>query len=111
MSVKVRIEFEFQVEPVEFVTQICGKALQHPRCKINITAQSLGVQPLCSFFVGNGARWIDRETGLDTLRTVLAYLRSGQAHVCNSERSAQDLARLEQLISMSSGGFRLNIVE
>jgi hypothetical protein len=108
MAILLSIEFNDGTMFNHF-TGICGLALKNAKCKLNQTAERLGILPIFSFFHKEEGQWFEKQLGLITIQGLLAQLRRQPFGVCSAERSIADLEIIEQiLLSAKSEWFRFN---
>jgi hypothetical protein len=109
MAILLSIEFN-DGTMLDHFTSVCGLALKNSKCKLNQTAQRLGLLPMLSFFHKDEEQWFEKKLGLTTIQGLLKQLRQQPFGVCSAERSIADLEIIEQiLLSAKSEWFRFNV--
>jgi hypothetical protein len=108
MAILLSIEFNDGTMLGHF-TSVCGLALKNSKCKLNQTAEKLGLLPMFSFFHKDEGQWFEKQLGLTTIQRLLAQLRHQPFGVCSAERSIVDLEIIEKiLLSAKSEWFRFS---
>jgi hypothetical protein len=106
MAIRLSIEFN-DGTMFDHFTGVCGLALKNSKCKLNQTAERLGLLPIFSFFHKDENQWFEKRLGLTTIQGLLAQLRKQPFGVCSAKRSIDDLEIIEQFfLSAESEWFR-----